>query len=137
MLFIDYKQSEIFEYHTFRKDSMGCNDTIKSSICESLQDLSGFFRRTKSSQNSEANSEVSQSFCERFHVLIGEHYQWRDEDRLFSIEKSTKDSVHSYFCFSESYIARKESVHRIARLHVCEDFRNRCFLINSICIRKV
>lgn len=137
MFFVDHEESEVFEYYAFRENSMGCHHAIKGSICESFQNLSRFFCGTKSSQNSESNSKVSESFSERLHMLICEHHKWRDEDRLFTIEESTVDGVHCDFCFSKSYIPREESIHRITRLHICEDFRNRRFLIESVFIRKI
>lgn len=137
MFFIDDQEPQILEDNSFRENPMRCDYAIEGSIRESLQYPSRFFLGTESCQNSETDSKMSQTFLERFHVFICENHERRDQYRLLSIEKSPIDSIHSHFCFSKSHISGEQTIHGVARLHICEDFSNSALLINGMLIGEV
>lgn len=137
MLLIDDQESEIPEYYSLPEDSVGSDDTVDRPVRKPLEDFPDFPRFAETREYGETHAERRKPLPQGFNVFIGEDDERRYENGLFSIQKSPVDCVHRHLRFPEPDVSRKESVHRLGRLHIDKYFFYGSCLVLGVFIRKI
>ena len=118
LLFVDDKQSQVFEFHVFTSQSVGADDDVDLTVFKFLQNLFLLFGTLETVEVFDVDGEAIQSIAKGLVMLQGQHGSGDKHSHLFAVGGGFEGSADGHLGLAEAHVTTDEAVHGTFAFHV-------------------
>ena len=118
-------QPQIGEGHVLGDQPMSADDDVRISPAKLSQRGGLLGRRAEAGQHIHLHGEAAQTALEGLQMLECQNGGGDEHGYLIAAHDRLEGGTEGHLCFAVSHVAAEETVHRIGRLHIPTDVRNR------------
>ena len=118
LFFIDYEQSEVFEFHSFANEFVCADDYVDFSGCKIGKYGFHVFGFPCAGQIIDPDREFFQARRECGEMLECQHCRRHEHCGLLAVGGCFESGAYRHFCLAKAYIAANQAVHRAVAFHI-------------------
>ncbi len=132
LLFVHDEESEIAEREILRQHAVRRDQDVDAPLRDLRHDLLLLDARPEAGEELDRDRKRRETPAEGPEVLVGQHRRRREHRHLLSVEHGFEGRAHRDLRLAVPDVAAEEPVHRLVRLHVALDVRDRLRLIRGL-----
>ena len=131
VLFINNSHTEVQKLHLIFYDSVCSDDNIYTSVHETSKYFLAFLAFHNTSQQFYAKVHTLEKLLDSLQVLFSKYLRRCHHACLIAVIDGYEHRHKGYECLTRAYIALQETIHLLARHHICAYFMHHSLLCTS------